>query len=158
MNNKSYIAVIGAGDCSAEHYSIAYELGCYIGRKGWVLVCGGLGGVMEAAAKGSVSCEGISIGFLPGEDKNSANPYIVIPVPTGMGEGRNLLVVRSSEVIVAVGRGYGTLSEIGLALKTGKPLIGLKTWPAIDGILYVDTCQQAIEMIDRVIAKDPLCS
>ncbi|MBW2204066.1 MAG: TIGR00725 family protein, partial [Deltaproteobacteria bacterium] len=120
------MGVIGAGTCPASTYGIAKDLGFEIGKRGWTLVCGGLQGVMEGAARGCSEAGGMVLGILPGLDKRSANPYITVPIPTGLGDGRNLLVVRSSDILVAVAGGYGTLSEIALALKAGKPVIGLK--------------------------------
>ena len=153
MYKKVHIGVIGAGDCPQEIYNIAEELGSLIGKNDWVLVCGGLGGVMEGASKGCYQVGGMTVGILPGKEKDSANPFIMLPIPTGLGEGRNLLVVRASDVIVAIAGGYGTLSEIGLALKMGKPVVGLKTWPGIDGIDYVETPEQAIDMVARYISR-----
>jgi len=154
MYTKTHIGVIGAGECSPEIYHQANELGHLIGKNDWVLFCGGLGGVMEGAAKGCYQSGGITVGILPGKEKDSANPFITLPIATGLGEGRNLLVVRASDVVVAIAGGYGTLSEIGFALKIGKPVIGLKTWPGIDGIDYVETPEQAIAIsvkhIDRL--------
>ncbi|MBW2104964.1 MAG: TIGR00725 family protein, partial [Deltaproteobacteria bacterium] len=142
MDKKTHIGVIGAGECSPYIYNQASELGHLIGKNGWVLFCGGLGGVMEGAAKGCYQSGGITVGILPGKEKDSANPFITLPIATGLGEGRNLLVVRASDVVVAIAGGYGTLSEIGFALKIGKPVIGLQTWPGIDGIDYVETPKQ----------------
>ena len=153
MYTKTHIGVIGAGECSPEIYHQANELGHLIGKNDWVLFCGGLGGVMEGAAKGCYQSGGITVGILPGKEKDSANPFITLPIATGLGEGRNLLVVRASDVVVAIGGGYGTLSEIGLALKIGKPVIGLKTWPGIDGIDYVETPEQAIAIVVKNISR-----
>ena len=144
MKNKTHIGIVGAGDCTVEVYKTAYDMGHLIGKKGWVLICGGLGGVMEGSAKGCFEGGGITIGLLPGIEKKSANPFITLPIPTGMGEARNVLVVRASDVVIAIAGGFGTLSEIGLALKIGKPVIGLGTWRDIDGVDYVQTPQQAI--------------
>ena len=145
MLNKIHIGVIGAGECSTEIYGIAYEVGCLVGQNEWVLVCGGLGGVMEGAAKGCFENGGITVGILPSTEKHSANPFVTLAIPTGMGEARNALIVRDSDVVIAIAGGYGTLSEIGLALKIGKPVIGLGSWQDIDGVDYVETPQQAIE-------------
>ena len=153
MLNKIHIGVIGAGECSTEIYSIAYEVGCLVGQNKWVLVCGGLGGVMEGAAKGCFENGGITVGILPSTEKRSANPFVTLAIPTGMGEARNVLVVRASDVVVAIAGGYGTLSEIGLALKIGKPVIGLKTWPGVDGIDYIETPDQAINMVVKYLSK-----
>jgi len=149
MTQMVHIGVIGAGDCSQELYALARELGRCIGRNQWVLFCGGLGGVMQGAAEGCSLEGGMTVGLLPGNDKDSANPFIKIPIPTGLGEGRNLLVVRASDVVVALSGGYGTLSEIGLALRIGKPVVGLKTWSGIDGIEYVESMKQAIKAVER---------
>lgn len=156
MYDKNHIGVIGAGDCSRKIYTAAVEVGFLIAQRGWVLICGGLGGVMEGAAKGCYEGGGVTVGILPGEKKESANPFISLPIPTGFGEGRNLLVVRASEVLIAIAGGHGTLSEIGLALKTGKPVVGLNTWPGIAGIDYVETSQQAIERVSTYLAKGPI--
>ena len=153
MYTKTHIGVIGAGECSPEIYHQANELGHLIGKNDWVLFCGGLGGVMEGAAKGCYQSGGITVGILPGKEKDSANPFITIPIATGLGEGRNLLVVRASDVVVAIAGGYGTLSEVGFALKIGKPVIGIKTWSGIDGIDYVETPEQAIAIAAKHIAR-----
>ena len=153
MYKKVHIAVIGAGDCPPEIYNMASELGDLIAKNDWILICGGLGGVMEGAAKGCYKGGGVTIGILPGEKKLAANPFITLPIPTGLGEARNLLVVRASDVVVAIAGGYGTLSEIGLALKIDKPVVGLKTWPGIDGIDYVDTPEQAIGVVTSYLSR-----
>ena len=153
MYNKIHIGVIGAGDCPQEIFSIAIELGYLIGQNNWVLICGGLGGVMEGAAKGCYRAHGMTVGILPGNEKSAANPFIRLSIPTGLDEARNLLVVRASDVVVAIAGGYGTLSEIGLALKIGKPVIGIKTWTGIEGIHYVETPQMAIEAVTRYLSN-----
>ena len=107
---------------------------------------------MEAAAKGCTEAGGMTVGILPGLGKTSANTYIKIPLPTGLGEGRNLLVVRASDVLISVAGGYGTLSEIALALKINKPVIGLETWEDIQGVQYVSDPEEAIKMIERLSA------
>ena len=153
MKRPQYIGVIGAGTCPASTYDIAKDLGFEIGKRGWTLVCGGLQGVMEGAARGCSEAGGMVLGILPGLDKRSANPYITVPIPTGLGDGRNLLVVRASDVLVAVEGGYGTLSEIALALKAGKPVIGLKTWKEIPGIQYADDYLEAIQLISLSLSS-----
>ena len=153
MKKPQYIGVIGAGTCPASTYGIAKDLGFEIGKRGWTLVCGGLQGVMEGAARGCSEAGGMVLGILPGFDKRSANPYITVPIPTGLGDGRNLLVVRSSDILVAVEGGYGTLSEIALALKAGKPVIGLKTWKEIPGIQYADDYLEAIQLISLSLSS-----
>jgi uncharacterized protein (TIGR00725 family) len=104
-----------------------------IASRGALLVCGGLGGVMEAACRGAREAGGTTVGLLPGTERSDANPYVSVALPTGLGEGRNALVVRAADAVVAIGGGYGTLSEIALALRGGKPVIGLDTWE-IEGV------------------------
>ena len=159
MGDPKYVGVIGAGRCSEEIYELAREVGRRIGGKGWYLLCGGLSGVMEGAARGCLEVGGTTLGLLPGLERNLANPFIKIAVPTGLGEGRNLLIVRASDVLIAVAGGYGTLSEIALALKAGKGVIGLETWKNIEGIRHVATPAEAIEkaesfMIDPAVRKN----
>ena len=128
VNKKRIIAVIGGGQPSAGEARLAEEVGRELARQGAVLVCGGLGGVMEAACKGAQSEGGITIGILPGESRQTANPYVQIPIVTGMGYARNLAVVKSAQAVIAIGGSYGTLSEIGHALQSGIAVIGLNTW------------------------------
>jgi uncharacterized protein (TIGR00725 family) len=119
---------VGPGEATAEELEAAEEVGRRLAEDGAVLVCGGLGGVMEAACRGARSAGGLTLGILPGGDRRDANPYVEVAVPTGLGEARNALVVRAADALVAVGGGYGTLSEIALALKGGTPVVGLGTW------------------------------
>jgi len=117
------ISIIGAGEASPAELALAEALGKALGDAGAVVVTGGLGGVMEAASRGCLEAGGLTIGFLPGSDPSAANAWVSIPVPTGMGEARNALVVRAGEAVVAVGGGWGTLSEIALAKKMGREVI-----------------------------------
>ena len=141
------IGVIGAGSCNDEIYEMARKVGDGIAKAGAILVCGGLGGVMEAACRGAYEAGGQTVGILPGPDRAQANPYVTVPIVTDLGHARNILIVRSSNVLVAVSGGYGTLSEISIALKLGKPLIELHTWPDIEGIHYVTTPEDAMDAI-----------
>jgi uncharacterized protein (TIGR00725 family) len=122
------IAVIGTRQPSTEEAKLAEEVGQEIAKNGAVLVCGGLGGVMEAACRGAFAEGGLTIGVLPGDDSKSANPNVQIPIVTGIGYARNVIIVKTAQVIIAVGGGYGTLTEIAYALDNKKPIIGLKTW------------------------------
>lgn len=140
---KRFIAVIGAGNADEKLLSMAEETGRLIARNGAVMLCGGLSGVMEAAARGAKSEGGTTLGILPGFDKNSANPYIDVPVATGIGDMRNAVIVRTADVLIAVGGAYGTLSEIALALKMGKTVIGIGTWD-IEGIIRSDSAEDAV--------------
>ncbi len=121
------IGVIGSAQCSREIYELAEQVGEGIARRGAILICGGLGGVMEAACKGAKGAGGTTVGILPGARPEDANPYIDIPVATGLGLARNLLVVRSSQALIAIEGRYGTLSEIAFSLQLGVPVIGLRT-------------------------------
>lgn len=151
MKTVKYIGVIGAGTCPDEVYQRASQVGFEIAKKGWFLICGGLGGVMEGAARGCMEAGGTTIGLLPGERKEDANPYIMIPIATGLGEGRNLLVVRASNLLISIAGGYGTLSEIALALKIGRPVIGLDTWQNIRGVVYVESPLEAIRFAEKLL-------
>jgi uncharacterized protein (TIGR00725 family) len=123
-----FVAVVGSASCSAEVAALAEEVGREIARRGAVLICGGRGGVMEAACRGAKVEGGTTVGILPGADRREANAYVDIPIATGLGEARNTIVVRAADAVVAVSGGYGTLSEIGFALKMGRPVVGLGTW------------------------------
>ena len=125
---KRFIAVIGGSDCTPEEARLAEEVGRGLARNGAVLICGGLGGIMEAACKGASAEGGLTVGILPGGSRQTANPYVNIPIVTNLGEARNIIVVKSAEAIIAIGGGYGTLSELGHALRNGTPVIGLNTW------------------------------
>jgi uncharacterized protein (TIGR00725 family) len=120
--------VIGSAQCGEREAALAREVGGEVARRGALLVCGGRGGVMEAACRGAKAAGGTTVGILPGKDRSEANPYVDIPVVTGLGEARNAVVVRSADVVIAISGGFGTLSEIGLALKMGRPVVGLGTW------------------------------
>ncbi|HEY8339948.1 MAG TPA: TIGR00725 family protein [Egibacteraceae bacterium] len=125
---RPMIAVIGASRADAALEAAAEAVGAGVARGGAVLVCGGLGGVMAAACRGAKDAGGTTVGLLPGEDRRAGNPWLDVAIPTGLGEGRNLLVVRSADALIAVGGGWGTLSEIALACRTGRPVVGLRTW------------------------------
>ena len=124
---------------------MAEEVGRLLARRGAVVVCGGLGGVMEAACRGARGEGGAALGILPGLDRGAANPFVSVAVATGLGEARNALVVRAADALIAVGGAYGTLSEIALALTAGKPVIGLGTWE-IDGVERVEGPEAAVKM------------
>ncbi|HEX2267842.1 MAG TPA: TIGR00725 family protein [Actinomycetota bacterium] len=123
-----YIGVVGPDPAPEPVSRQAEEVGRLLASAGAVLVCGGLGGVMEAAARGAAAKGGTSIGLLPGPSRGAANAHLTISIPTGMGEMRNVLVVRASDAVIALAGEFGTLSEIAFALKTGVPVVGLETW------------------------------
>ena len=156
---KPRIGVCGPSEASAGVLALAEQVGAEIARQGGIVVCGGLGGVMEAAARGARTAGGLTVGILPGSSAEEANPFIDVPIVTGLGEARNALVVHSSDAIIAIDGAYGTLSEIALALKMGVPVIGLGTWQlrAPDGsvppIVPAQTPAEAVEKAFAVISR-----
>jgi hypothetical protein len=155
-----YVGVIGGRDCTPAEARLAYELGQGIAREGWVLVCGGMGGVMAEASRGAREAGGVTLGILPGESRAEANPWLSYSIVTGLGTARNALVVKSCHAVVAVAGSFGTLSEIALANNAGIPVIGLHSW-RIDPAqnqgqrLYdreADTSAQAIACLRELFA------
>jgi uncharacterized protein (TIGR00725 family) len=128
VSGPLYISVSGSGDAPPEANALAEEVGGLLAQAGAVVVCGGLGGVMEAVCKGARSAGGRTVGILPGTERADANPYVDIALPTGLGESRNALIARAADALIAIGGEFGTLSEIGFALKIGTPVVGLGTW------------------------------
>ena len=150
------IGVIGSSIASPEADKLAYDVGKEIARRGAVLVCGGLSGVMEAACKGACSADGITVGILPDKSREEANPYVSIPIVTGFSHGRNIIVVRSSQAIIAIEGSYGTLSEIAFALTLGIPVIGLNTWSPVRKNHKpppIITAKNPVEAVDKAIEK-----
>ncbi len=146
-----YVAVSGGGEADDEACRLAEQVGQELARRGAVVVTGGLGGTMAAACRGAKDGGGTTIGFLPSDDRADANAWVDVAVPTGLGEGRNALVVRAADVVVAVAGEFGTLSEIALALRLGKPVIGLRTWELVrdgrpvDAVVAAATPAEAAE-------------
>lgn len=140
---KKIIAVIGGRRVKKELLDEAEKVGRLIAQKGLALVCGGLNGVMEAVARGAKAEGGLTIGILPQDDKREANEYIDIPIVTGMGIGRNVIIARTADALIAIGGEYGTLSEIAFALQMNKPVIGIKTWE-IKGIINANNAEEAV--------------
>lgn len=143
-----YVAVVGPGEATEREMEVAFEAGRLLAEAGAVLVCGGLGGVMAAACRGARSANGMTVGILPGTDRRAANEWVLVAIPTGLGELRNGLVVRAADAVLAVGGAYGTLSEIALALRTGVTVVGIQTWE-IDG---VEAAGDAEEAVNRALA------
>jgi len=125
---RLFVAVIGASKASKEEAECAEAVGHELALRGAVLVCGGLGGVMEAACRGAAKAGGLTVGILPGDNRQTANPWVQIPIVTTLGYARNVAVVRSAQAVIAIGGAYGTLSEIAFSLQAGLPVIGLGTW------------------------------
>ena len=122
------IGVIGGNRADKQTSALAEEVGRRIAQSGALLICGGLGGVMEAACKGARAAGGLTVGLLPGDNRHEANPHVSVPIATGLGIARNVIVVRASDVLIAIRGGYGTLNEIAAALNLGKPVVALATW------------------------------
>ena len=152
MAGRPYIAVVGAGQASANELALAEEVGALLGDAGAVVVTGGLGGVMEAASRGARSRRGPTLGILPGEDRAEANGWVEIAVATGLGELRNGLLVRASDALVAIGGGLGTLSEVALALRLERPVVGLGTFSVHD-VEQVTTPADAVAAALRASAR-----
>ena len=150
------ISVIGESKATEQNYSIAEKVGILIARSGATLVCGGLEGVMEAACKGAKSAGGSTIGILPGLSKGEANQWIDIPICTGLGDARNIVVVRTGSAVIAIGGAYGTLSEIGHALSDGKPIFALNSWEltksGIQDPLLIH-CKNETEAVEKALAS-----
>jgi len=155
INKKRFIAVIGGNQCSPQEARLAEEVGRELARRGAILVCGGLGGIMEAACRGASSEGGITIGILPGDSRQAANRYVQIPIVTGLGYARNLAVVKSAQAVIAIDGSYGTLSEISHALQSGIPVIGINTWSLSINDQQdksIIPAQNAVEAVDKALS------
>jgi uncharacterized protein (TIGR00725 family) len=152
MSRTPYVAVVGPGEASRDELHAAEEIGAGLAAAGAVVVTGGLGGVMEAACRGARSRRGRTVGILPGEDRDAANGWVDVAIATGLGELRNGLVVRAADALVAVGGGHGTLSEVALALKLGRPVVGLGTWE-VHGVDHVSTPEEALARITALLVQ-----
>ncbi len=153
MGPTPYVAVIGPSEAEPEIYDLALQVGGLLAGRDAVVVCGGLGGVMEAAARGAAEHGGTSLGILPGPDRLAANRYLTMAVATGMGELRNGLVVRASDAVIAVGASWGTLSELSLAVRTGGPVVAVRGWSVVDaagvevtGVLLATSAEEAVDL------------
>ena len=155
MNHPLYVSVSGSGDAPPDVIALAEEVGSRLARANAVVVCGGLGGVMEAVCRGAKSAGGTTVGILPGTERSDANAFVDVAIPTGLGESRNALVARSADALIAIGGEFGTLSEMALAIKIGKPVIGLGTWDlhrrgeAVDSIKAAATPAEAVDLALR---------
>ena len=147
-----WISVIGGSAPPEWASEAAYEVGRLIAQRGAILVCGGLGGVMEAACRGAKSAGGITVGILPTANRTDANPFVDIAIPTGLGVARNLLVVRSGDAVIAVDGAWGTLSEIALAKNIGRTVIGLGSFQ-LEGIIPAQTPEEAVNLAFEHIQK-----
>jgi uncharacterized protein (TIGR00725 family) len=145
LNDGPYVSVVGSGTASGELYEKAREVGRLVAERGGIVICGGLSGIMEAAARGAREAGGTAIGILPDEDRDRANEHLSFSIATGTGHARNLAVVCSGDVVVAVGGEYGTLSEMGLALKVGRPVVALASWDLGEHVAVASSPEEAVE-------------
>ncbi len=140
---RKYVAVCGASDANASQLESAREVGRLLAESGVVLINGGLGGVSDAASEGATQAGGMVVGILPGTDRAGANAHLSISLPTGMGQARNVLIVTAAESVIAIGEGWGTLSEIAVARRLGRPVVALDSW-SVEGLESVDTPGEAV--------------
>ena len=154
MAHRPYLAVIGPSDATSQQTRAAEAIGRGLADAGAIVITGGLGGVMEAACHGASAAGGTTVAYLPGTDRATANEWVQIALPTGLGELRNGLIVRAADAVIAVGGANGTLSEIALALRTDIPVIGLDTWD-VEGIEHVETPAEAVERALQNAARRP---
>jgi uncharacterized protein (TIGR00725 family) len=145
LNTGPYVSVVGSGEATGELYEKAREVGRLVAERGGTVVCGGRSGVMEAAARGATEAGGTAIGILPDEDRGRANEHLSYSIATGMGHARNLAVVGSGDVVISVGGEYGTLSEMGLALKMGRPVVALMSWDLGEHVAVAESPWEAVE-------------
>jgi uncharacterized protein (TIGR00725 family) len=145
MAQTRLIGVIGSHDCEADVYERARRVGQLLAERDCGVICGGLSGVMEAVCKGAGEAGGLTVGVLPGDEPESANPYVQVRIATGMGIARNVIIVRSSDAVIAISGGAGTLSEIAHCLQLGVPVVGLDTHDVSPEIVSVSTPEQAVE-------------
>jgi uncharacterized protein (TIGR00725 family) len=153
VTDGPYVAVVGSGTASRHLYEKARTVGRLVAERGGTLVCGGLSGVMEAAARGATEAGGVAIGILPDEDRRRQNSYLTYSVATGMGQARNLAVVCSGDVVIAVGGEYGTLSEIGFARKVGRPVVVLEGWDLGEHVTVAPSPLAAVEAAFELIGR-----
>jgi len=159
IHQRPFVAVVGSSVCGAAIAAQAEEVGRRLAEAGAVLVCGGMGGVMEAACRGAKSAGGLTVGILPGADRREGNPYVDVPIVTGMGYARNIIVVSSAQAAIAIAGAYGTLSEIAYALQQGLPVVGLGSWQLArhgrltDDVELVDTPAEAVARVLELIRK-----
>jgi uncharacterized protein (TIGR00725 family) len=146
VTSQRYVSVVGSGNARGELYENAREVGRLVAERGATVVCGGLSGVMEAAARGAAEAGGTTIGILPDEDRRRQNEYLTYSVATGVGQARNLVVVCSGDVVIAVGGEYGTLSEIGLARKVGRPVVVVEGWDLGEHVIAASSPREAVEV------------
>ena len=145
MKPSRYVAVCGASDPAPGQRELAREVGRRLAEAEAIVLCGGLGGVMEAVSEGAAQAGGTVLGILPGSDRSGANRHLTLAIATGLGEGRNAVLTTAADSVIAIGGGWGTLSEIGLARKKGRPVVGLDTWE-LKGLRVADSVEEAVRI------------
>jgi len=161
---RPIVAVIGASRPSEPEAHLAREVGERLARAGFMLLTGGLSGVMEAASAGAAAAGGLVLGLLPGSEAGDANPHVMIAIPTGVGDARNAIIANTADGFIAVGGGLGTLSEIAFALKRGKPVVALKTWKLderrLEGVVWLkaDSAERAVELLLERLPRPPVAA
>lgn len=148
---QKIIGVIGGRQCSDSHYEMAETVGRLIAEGNGIVLCGGAGGIMEAACKGAVAGGGTSLGILPGKLLTDANPYVTIPIATGMGIGRNIIIAQTAQALIAVNGSYGTLSEIAFGLQLNRPVFTLQSWDDIPGVTTVASPEEAVQKAFKAV-------
>lgn len=152
---RNIIAVIGGRQAPKAMLKEAEQAGALIALSRAVLLCGGLGGIMRSAARGAKRAGGLTVGILPQEDTGRANEYIDIPIATGMGIGRNVIIARTADAVIAISGEYGTLSEIAFALQMKKPVVGIGSWD-IDGMVEAENAEDAVRKVLTLLGQPPL--
>lgn len=155
--DKFLVGVVGAAIADKTLTEQAYKVGKFIGEKGYILISGGLGGVMEASCRGAKEAGGVTVGFLPGKNRFEANPFVTIPLATGLNEGRNYLIASASDVLVAIGGGWGTLSEVSLALKMGKKVVSLNAFPELShqpGFYFTQKVEGTTQKLEEILKNE----
>jgi uncharacterized protein (TIGR00725 family) len=150
---QKIVGVIGASHPSAEGYARAVAVGRLVAAGGASLVCGGLGGIMEAASRGCSEAGGMVIGILPGAEPGQANPYVHLAVPTNMGHARNVIIAHTANALIAIEGEYGTLAEIAIGLKIGRPVIALGSWPGLAGVVVTSSPEEAVQLALAAIER-----
>ena len=154
---KVYIAIIGGSEVSPEIAALAREVGREVARRGAVLLCGGLGGVMAAAAQGATEAGGVSLGILPDAGRRRANPYLTYSIPTNLGHARNVLIAHAADGLIAVDGDYGTISEAAIALKLGKPVAALQAAWDLRGLQRAETAREAVDLVWGALGRGRPC-
>lgn len=152
------VGIIGPKVATDDELRMAEKVGFELARLGLQLLCGGKNGVMEAACKGHFEGGGMAIGLLPDEEWTVANPYVAIPIPTGIGPARNAIIARGCQILIAIGGGHGTLSEMALGLHFNRPVLSLGNAPAVDGATLCDSAQDALERMAAYLLRDAALS